>query len=308
MEKEYLGFEYQPNYGGSCGVYSFGHALNLVGIPNLIDDSKHNVKFVSLFDSIKINLRLKNLKKGFNLINDWGTLDGGIISGIKKSDCKPIQINTKNSEKAKKFINDNLIKGNPIIMSVNWDYDVNDGGHWAVCGGKSKNNYIVIDSAPVDANTDIISLYTWAELEDRFVWFKDAYDNDGYYEFNLIAVESKSTPSCVKQMGSIIEDLLDDGDLQEWWGYYLNDLLAVCDYDFKAKSKSILLGNFIAQHEKTIVEIINYWFGDIDIEDLEYELNNYLIVAKAYQLTISENKKEAAILSFASALIGTLTY
>jgi hypothetical protein len=40
MEKHYLGFEYQPYLQGSCGAYSFGHALNLIGIPHTIGKSK----------------------------------------------------------------------------------------------------------------------------------------------------------------------------------------------------------------------------------------------------------------------------
>ncbi|GEM_PF-4191841 len=42
-------------------------------------------------------------------------------------------------------------------MSVNWDYDFGDDGHWMVCAGKYNNKYIVIDSAPDDYIVDLYS-------------------------------------------------------------------------------------------------------------------------------------------------------
>jgi len=40
MEAEYLGFEGQPSWEGSCGAYSFGHTMNPLGIPTSIGRSK----------------------------------------------------------------------------------------------------------------------------------------------------------------------------------------------------------------------------------------------------------------------------
>lgn len=308
METEYLGFEGQPSWEGSCGAYSFGHTMNLLGIPTSIGRSKILCKYVSPKDSFVSKLeweKLKKIRSFYDLFDEVGTIESGLKSGIKRNHCVPISITTESGKEAKKFIEDNLSIGNPIILSVNWDYDFGDDGHWMVCAGKYNNKYIVIDSAPDDY---IVDLYSWPELEDRFVWFEDEEDEDGYYEFNLIAVEPNTSASCVKKMKDIFPELYDDEYLQEWWGYYLNDLIDVSENNFGIQKDSILLYDFLSKNFNKIVDNIVYWFADIKKKDLEYEFNNYLIVAKAYQFCIPVNKKEETIISFSSALIGAMLY
>ncbi len=308
METEYLGFEEQPSWEGSCGAYSFGHTMNLLGIPTSIGRSKILCKYVSPKDSFVSKLeweKLKKIRSLYDLFDEVGTIESGLREGIKRNHCIPISINTESRKEAKKFIEENLSDGNPIILSVNWDYDYEDDGHWMVCAGKYKNKYIIIDSAPEDY---IVDLYSWTELEDRFVWFEDEDDKDGYYEFNLIAVEPNSSSSCVKQMKGTFPELYNDEYLQEWWGYYLSDLIDVSENNFSAQNGSILLHDFLSNSFDKIVDNIVYWLSDIDKKDLEYELRNYLIVAKAYQFFIPANKNEEVLLSFSSALIGAMLY
>lgn len=311
MKNEFLGFEYQPDIEGSCGAYSLGHTLNLIGVTNTIDDTKMKCRYVSPSESV-----MKKIKKvlGGNWteildpFGEVGTIESGINAGLKKSGCQPITLTTENSKNARIFIDKYLSLGYPIIMSVNWDYDEGDDGHWMVCAGKYKNKYVVVDSAPLDDKTEIIDLYNWEELEDRFVWFEEDGDDDGYYEFNLIAAKSISSPSCVKQMNIIFPYLIEDEDLQEWWGYYLNDLLDVCEYNYGIKKGHIQLAELINMHYDSILESLCFWFEEIDEDDLEYEIGNYLLVAEAYQLSVPERKREEALISFSSALVGTLIY
>ncbi len=102
--------------------------------------------------------------------------------------------------------------------------------------------------------------------------------------------------------------LADDEYLQEWWGYYLNDLLDVCEYIYGIKKGHIQLSELIEIHYDSILEVISYWFEEIDEKDMEYELDNYIFVAAVYQLSIPESKREEALISFCSALIGALIY
>jgi hypothetical protein len=311
MQNEFLGFEYQPDIEGSCGAYSLGHTLNLIGVPNTIDNTKMMCRYVSPSESVMKTIKKVLGGKWIEIIDplgEVGTEESGIKSGLKKSGCQPIILNTEHSKKARTFIDKNLSLGNPIIMSVNWDYNEEDLGHWMVCAGKYKNKYIVIDSAPLEDDTEKIDLYNWVELEDRFVWFEEDDDEDGYYEFNLIAAKSSASPSCVKQMNNIFPYLIEDEDLQEWWGYYLNDLLDVSEYDYGINKGSIQLSELINKHYDSIIESLVFWFEEIDLDDLEYEIGNYILVAKAYQLSVPERKREEALISFTSALVGTLIY
>lgn len=311
MENEFLGFEYQPGIEGSCGAYSFGHSLNLVGIPNSIEGSKSKCKYVSPGKSVKNTIKKVSQGKWeeiFKPFGDVGTIESGIIAGLMKSSCTPLTLTTDNPKKARLFIDKNLSLGNPIIMSVNWEYDEGDDGHWMICAGKYKNKYVVIDSAPLEEETEKIDLYNWAELKDRFMWFEEGGDEDGYYEFNLIAAKPSASPSCVKQMNDVFPYLIEDEDLQEWWGYYLNDLLDVCEYNYGVKKGYVELSEIIKKNYDLITETICFWFDEIDAKNLEYEIGNYLLVSSAYQLAVPENKKEAALISFVSALSGTLIY
>lgn len=293
MESEFYGFNYQPdwydlNLGGSCGVHSLSSALNLLGIPNIIDDTKIKCRYISP-------------KNGF-FTNDFGTDEKGIIAGIKKFGCNPVINDNYSPEQSKSFLEKNISLGFPVIIWVNWDEDEEDSGHWLVCGGKYKSKFVIIDSAPAASETEIIDLYTWEELKARCVWY-DNQEDEGYYGFYFIAIESRQTPSCVQQMDYIFTALSEDEDLQKWWGYYLNDLLEICDYKYGG---GIQLSEVIKKHYYTIIELLCYWFADIEEDDLEYELNNYLIVAKAYKLSV--NKKEEALISISSSLAGTLIY
>lgn len=291
MENEFYGFNYQPDWydldlGGSCGVHSLSHALNLLGIPNTIDDIKIKCRYISIKDGFFSN----------------GTDEKGIIAGIKKYGCNPIINDNYNVEKSKSFLEKNISLGYPVIMWVNWDEDEEDTGHWLVCGGRYKNKYVIIDSAPAEDETELIDLYTWEELKNRCVWYDNEHD-EGYYGFYFIAIESNQTPSCVKQMNKLFTSLSEDEDLREWWGYYLNDLLEVCDYNYGG---SIQISDLIKKHFNSVTQLLSFWFADIDENDLEYELNNYLIVAEAYKLSV--NKKEEALISISSSLAGTLIY
>ena len=305
MATEFIGFELQPSWEGSCGAYSFGHAMTLAGIPTSIEKSKMLCKYISPKASFirKLNWRkLKKIRSPYDLFDEVGTIERGLKSGIKKYNCTSNAITTNDILKAKTFLDRNVKLGYPIILSVNWDFDYEDEGHWMVCGGKYKNNYVIIDSAP---DEDIVELYSWRELKQRFVWFNSDRDNDGYYEFNLIAVRSKTSPSCTNRMKYTFPKIHGDKNLQIWWGYYLNDLLEVTQNYYNSKN-SIRLSIFLNKNRKNIVDTLKYWFRDIDQEELKNEFKNYLIVSEAYGLTIPGNKKTEMLLSFTAALVGTL--
>lgn len=299
MDTKPTGFEFQEEY--DCGPFALSHALNLIGIPSEMEDMRVKSRYVAP----------KSFLGGmWKLIYDdnLGTDEKGIKSAIKKIGATKEEYHSDNPTEALIFIDNNLSKGYPIIMFVNYSQDYDDDGHWMVCAGKLDDYYVIIDSAP--DGYEKIDFYDEEELLDRFVWYEEDYEEEDewYYDIYLLAVKPNNTPSCVKNISKFCNELMSDEDLQEWWGFYLNDLLDISNYSFGNTEGKILLSEIIEKHQEKIFESISYWLEEIDEEYLEYEIENYKIVANAYEFSVPESAVEETILSFVCSLIGTCLY
>jgi len=165
-----LGFEKQgsafSNSEWACGAYSFGHLLNLIGIPNSIDENKKKLKTVGGVLELpvhRIAAGLLNLYK-----YDGGTEPEYITKQIRKIG-KELIIRESGDKKAKNALDLMLNKKIPLIINVD------DGDHWMVVAGKYDNNYIVIDSGVEPT----ISFYSWSDLRDRWCCgCENCYDED----------------------------------------------------------------------------------------------------------------------------------
>lgn len=308
---EYLGFEKQPSTEGSCGAYSLGHALNLVGIPCSIRQVKKDCKYTSNLESLGKYLRdiFSTLDGGLPPGGPFvhvGTEDVGIKGGLNKYGCSTVYLSTKSENKAKGFIDNNLQKGFPVIMCVNTCREVDDTGHWFVCGGNYKSKYVIIDSYP---DSNVVTLYDWTKLKRRFYWIEEDEDGEeeSFYQFDLIAVKSK-TSTCVGQMDKVFDRLNRNKYLQQWWGIYLSDLVSIADSGKINNPRMILLSKLLMDNYNHLVETIPYWLADISKSDLAYELKNYILVAEAYNFYVPEKKAQKILVSFTSAIIGELIY
>jgi len=161
------GFGYQED-SYSCGAYSFVHAMNLIGIPMVIDESKKLCKTVSYWKSFEKNITVKKIlrdpiKAVGGFLYDPGTEPSGIIKACKKLGLTIKEFESDSKSEAKEFLRNNIIvKGYPVILHVNYgDGSEEDLGHWVTCGNIiNGKEYVIIDSAPFDED-DVITIYSW---------------------------------------------------------------------------------------------------------------------------------------------------
>ncbi len=322
-----LGFEKQKLFTmWACGAYSFGHLLNLFAIPNYIDDNIRTCQTIPHPISFKF----------------WngGTSELSIKRALKRIGFKPKEYYEYYDALAKKAIDNYSNNNQPLIISVDEDR------HWMLLVKRYKDKYIIIDSGGSEHNT--ILLYKWETLRrrwktecddcegDKVEWCAhcDGYGEDetgycnkcegfGYIRncrnckgsgFRFYAIVPSRTQIksindyALKNIDRYIKTLRNNYSLQEWWGYYLNDLLDISGYNFGNKKGHIPLAELFTKQYDSIIEALGFWFAEIDKDDLEYEIGNYVFVAKAYQLSIPERKREQALILFSSALISTLIY
>lgn len=306
-QEEPLGFEYQPWHEGSCGAYSFGHAMSLVGKPITINEAKKKVRYISP-GTASLNKAKKFMSISYSEL-DTGTYEEWIIGGVKKVGCIPHHYKTPSPDKAFKFLDSSLAKGMPVIMTVNWTYGPDDDGHYMVCAGKKGQSYIVVDSA----GDWVVELYSKRQLEDRFVWFYNAEEEplkaktkEWYYEFSMTAVDNGKYPTAVKNFGKVFPKLYNDETLLEGWGYYLTDLID-CLPRLSA-TDDINASEYIRQHRQMLRSSILHWLAETDGKTFDYYIEHYIIVAEAYGFTFSAAVQEEFLSSFIVALIGCLLY
>ncbi|MDX9712560.1 MAG: hypothetical protein RBT56_08555 [Ignavibacteriaceae bacterium] len=296
-----LGFEYQPDYEGSCGAYALGHALNLVAITGEIDNFKNSSNYTSITRSVKKNLKWYNFlnRNTYQKISsDVGTSERGILSGIKKAKCTSVLIDNYSETESQKLLDQYLDNESPVILYANWDKNEEDDGHWYVCAGKSGNKYIIVDSSPLLVSKGVISLYTWVELARRCIVFEE---DSSYFQLYGFAVQPKDKISAVPHLHKVLPQLFRDEPLREWWGYYLEDLRYIFDntvmeYDF------IISKDFFTRYSRTFIENVSFWNPDIEKSRIQKELNNYSLVAEAYNFAISKSRLDEVLISFTAAL------
>lgn len=322
-----LGFEKQKlSTMWACGAYSFGHLLNLFGIPNYVNEN------IKVCKTIPHPMTFK--------FWNGGTSEESIKRALKKIGFMPKDYYGFNDTRIKKTFDYYSKINQPVIISVDNDQ------HWMLFVKRYEDKYIIIDSGGSETNT--ILFYKWETLRgrlktecddcegDKVEWCSccDGYGEDetgyctkckgyGYigkcrkcngsgFRFYGIVPGRTQIKSinvyALKNIDKYINILKNNYNLQERWGYYLNDLIDVSENNFGIHKDSVLLYDFLSKNYNKIVDNIDYWFADIEKKDLEDEFKNYLIVAEAYQFCIPINKKEETLISFSSLLIGAMLY
>lgn len=287
----------------SCGAYAFAHAMNLIGIPIVIDESKKLCKTVSYWKSFKKNLTvekiLANIIKAFaNFLYDPGTEPSGILKACKKLGLTVKELETESKTKTKDFLSSSIAKGFPVILHVNnGDGSESDLGHWITCGNIiGGRQYVIIDSAPPSPST-IISYYSWQELVDRLNWNEE-------FLFYGIAV-SNGNVSAVRRFGKI------GRELERRWGYCLADLVEIFDLN-KLKNKDsknfTSAKEFFKMYSDDIIESTSYWLLETKRKKVEKMFKNYRAVAEAYDIRIKKKKVSEVLISFVTAFNATIAY
>ena len=262
-----IGFNWQSK--GACGKYSLQHALLLLGAPITQCDA----------DRLTRVPRERAAKHGID--------ESAIKRAVRSAGFVPLEHNYSTPGRARRAVDGMLGRGIPVIVCV----EACD--HWGVLAGRQGAKYIWIDSL----DDDLIGAWTWEDIDD---WFDVDEDEPEYY---LLGVKPKRTAdlrhSLVPRFPEV-RKLLDDADLCEYWGYYLEDLLEA--FDSPAADGAVAATEFFDRHHKTLFAAVSHYYADADTAKLRWELGNYRKVAVAHGLAVSPSREVEAVARLSAAL------
>jgi hypothetical protein len=297
-----------------CGAYSFRHSLLLLGTP-------------------MTKSRARKLTKS----TVSGTNETNIKRGIRQLGYKLGEIETYSIKSFSSYLDKSIKLGSPVILWINWDPDsFNDTGHWVVCAGKVGKKYIIIDSAP--KRRKIISLYSLKELSDErcYYWIdEDEYDDYGiywdddsecyvteeddifydededafyYYYYYGVAIKPSVNESAVKKLPSIVHQLMREKQLRKRWGYYLNDLIRIFDFNNKKSSTWLSVKDFFRHHREDIIETLDTWtdYEKFGLVEIKREIRYYEIIAGCFNMGFRKSKMNEVSMNFTICLLQTL--
>jgi hypothetical protein len=265
--QEQIGFDSQGALAGNCAQRSLIHALLLLGIP-ISDTIAHRRTGVGRF-----------------VVMFKGTTESALTKAIHRSGCIASLHETTRATEARTTIDQFLVNGMPVIVNV-------DSEHWFVLSGKqSRDEYYWIDSSeyPIVGCDDWEQIQEWMDSEDRHYVFIGVRPAD----------DRQLDHSIVKDFGRV-SDLWDDEELAEWWGYYLEDLTEM--FDCPSEGPIIQASEFFERYGEEVVDAVDYAHGFSDRNLLKWEMGNYVKVAKAHKLTLSEEARESALIGISVAL------
>lgn len=258
--QEPIGFEWQPVGSRACGKYSLRHALLTLGIPTTRNDATRTTRLPAW------------ITMGF------GTDLPKLQRGLQYFRCRGIQRVSFNTDKLRLDLDYFLGKGCPVILTVQRGY------HWVViCGKESENRYYWIDSS----DDELIGYWTFSNIVD---WI----DSLQFRLFGVVPYKKRQLSHSLVPKWSEVYALLDDEDLCDFWGYYLEDLNDIFDSPPDSR-KSLKAKEFFQRFEEIIFNATNESYLYSDAAQLKWEMNNYKSVADAHSLTLSTTRLPEAI-------------
>jgi hypothetical protein len=264
--QQVIGFTMQNIGDGACGKFAIQHALLLLGLP------------VSQKDINKAT-RLHPI-----ITRATGVGPSRIIRGLEALGCRGLERACEDATKFRYELDGMLDKGYPCILSVE------AGSHWAVIAGRSGVKYYWIDSA----DEDVVGCWKWRDIVE---WI----DSDLGYLIAAKPMRKLQLRHSLVPSFSRIATLLEDHDLREYWGYYLQDLLECFDCPDGA-SDAITARGFFSCYGKQISAAVAHQYLYADEERVAWEMSNYRKVAVAHNLTISKAEIPWAIADLTAAL------
>lgn len=183
-----------------------------------------------------------------------------------------------NGTRLKAFVNHSLDKGMPVILSVRGD------DHWSVIAGRDSDaKYIWIDSA----DENLIGSWAWGKIDH---WI----DNDEYYGLSIKPRRDEQLRHSLVPYFVEVSEQLDDDDLREYWGFYLEDLVEVFDCPISEKDV-VTAEEFFDSFGKMITDAVCQQYLYADEDSLEWEIGSYRTVAQSHRLTMSKARIPKAI-------------
>jgi hypothetical protein len=269
FSEEKHGFVRQTKQDRNCAQHSLVHALLLLGDPTLL------------------KIAHKRTSRTRTQTMQGGTKSGDLIKGVNRSNCVAIPIEVSAENEAKSHIDTFLEEGLPVIAHIN------KASHWIVIAGKDENqNYYWIDSE----KAKIIGRDKWKNIRH---WL---YANSTYY---FAGVKPKADYQVDLSLVKRIPDLypiFKDHYLISKWGYYLEDLLKI--FDVPNHTKDVISSKeFFQKYAVQIVDAVQYYDGVATRNNIKTEIINYMIVANAYNMSVTQDREMDALINLSVAMI-----
>lgn len=331
-----LGFQKQKfSTMWACGAYSFGHLLNIFGISNYVDNNIKACKTIPNPLTIKFwdggtdegNI-LKALKKvKFNAaeLNAFDSEKAKKILDQSLKNHKPVILSVDNDrhwlvavgiyKNKYVLIDSGSDESNTIVFyswnklrsrwdticddckgsEVEWCNRCSGYGFCLECFGRGRHILEYCFNCGGTGNCLSCEGYGWEEYCNSCL-------GTGIRYYGIVANYSSrksfTNLSFLKTLNKFIDLLSKDRVLQEYWGYYLLDLMKIFN-SVKSKSKSISAGYFINHYKNIILKGVR--FGAPNSEyDFDYHLKNYSIVADAYGFNLNKSVSDEKLIALTS--------
>lgn len=132
----------------------------------------------------------------------------------------------------------------------------------------------------------------------------------GYRHYAICAIPSEPSlceHSGVSRASVFVKPLVRDQALQEYWGYYLSDLLDCQRTMRQVQSGSALsVAEELERLREELYETSLHWLADLPRASILYELSNYVLVARTYNMLIPADKADRFHREFTMAFTMTL--
>jgi len=129
----------------------------------------------------------------------------------------------------------------------------------------------------------------------------DWIENEVYYAIGVMPKRKLQLRHSLVVNFRCIGTLLEDNDLREYWGYYLEDLLDSFDLP-TVESDALDAEDFFRKYGKLLLDACCYCYIDPGERKMRWESENYRKVAMAHRLTVSKGRIPEAISNLSAAL------
>lgn len=226
-----------------------------------------------------------------------GTDEIGLEKAANYFDCSFIDINVSNNpEKSLSNLRKNLRQGLSAILCVDkW-------AHWMTVVNYSSGKYVCIDSGM----KKVIIILSERELLKRWKYTDKKTD---YYSGYVLAPYDR--PKMLARFTiDIAKKLMSEkySDLALNWDAYFNVLLELARSKNVNSDNTITFKEFLRRYQKSIVELVADWHGDIEYSELNDIFDNFLFVANVYNMVVHLSDINGAIIDLTCVLMMYATH
>lgn len=232
-----------------------------------------------------------------------GTDELGLERAANYYDCNFTEILETDPDEALYDLNQSLKQNNPAVLCVDkWS-------HWIAVIRHENDKYVCVDSGMKKVIIIISSrelLRRWKYVEKKTQTYAGYIVSPTY----RVSARAKFTVERAKLLMSPKYH-----DLAIHWNDYYNVLLEIARPKNPTAEYTITVREFLRRYQKSIVELVAEWHGDVEYKELDHILDNLLFIANTYNMVIHTDDINMAIINLTIVLTmhatnnhGTITY